>query len=133
MNLTALALVSPRFFRRTPDAEKAASNFTVIKVGDAVVVKEAEAGSVQQKACMYLQVVKTDGRRSARFYSDSDRTFHFGSLCLDKCQVSLSSQDVRMIHVKREDSDDPSNGICLRAKSEQDAVELAAALSNDNT
>lgn len=129
ITLTAQALLSPRSTRREGSKERDDPALTVVKVRDVTVVNETPADHMEQRVFMHLEVVRVDGNLLARFFSDSDRTFHFGSICLEKCRISLSSKDLRTVHVTRDGCDDITKGLSLRVESAQDAADLVGALS----
>lgn len=109
--------------------DKADQALTVVKVRDVTVVNETPTDHMEQRVFMHLEVVRVDGNLLARFFSDSDRTFHFGSICLKKCRISQSSKDLRTVYVARDGGDDITKGLSLRVKSPQEAADLVGALS----
>lgn len=126
------ALVSPRLLRRdviASDSDEGYTSETDVKAGDITIISKADkkVGNAQKA---HLEIVKNSTNLQANFYTDSSKTFHFGSLTVDKCKVSLSTTDLRVIQVsKQEDDDLPSAGLLIKAKSETDACQWMSVMS----
>lgn len=101
-----------------------------VKSGNISII--THVGSREKKQDTHLQVVKDDLHLLARFYTDSERTFRYGVLCMDNCRISLSTSDLRTIEIAKQNDDDsapPSPGMLLKAKSREEAMEWVEALS----
>lgn len=126
------ALVSPRLLRRdviASDSDEGYTSETDVKAGDIIIISKADEKVGNAKKA-HLEIVKNNTNLQANFYTDSSKTFRFGSLTVDKCKVSLSTTDLRVIHVSKQEVDDlPSAGLLIKAKSETDASQWMSVMS----
>lgn len=126
------ALVSPRLLRRdviSSDSDDGYTSEAGVKAGDIIIINKADekVGSAQKA---HLEIVRDQTNLQANFYTDSNKTFHFGSLTVDKCKISQSTTDLRVIQVnKQEDDDLPSTGLLIKAKSEAEAIQWMSVMS----
>lgn len=128
------ALVSPRLLRRelisSSESEDDYKPEPDVKTGDIfIVTQDDEKIGSGQKA--HMEIVKDQMNFHANFYTDSNKTYRLGSLTVDKCKISLSTQDLRVIQVSKfeEDEIQPSSGLLIKAKSQEDAMKWMAVMS----
>ena len=129
-NISIKALVSPRFTRREASPGDSEDDFhteTDVRAGDIIIVNDAKNGNGKKA---HMELVKDHLTLHANFYTDSSKSFQYGSLTVDKCKISLSSNDLRVIQLSKcKDDTFPSTGLLIKAKSEQDALQWMAVMS----
>ena len=131
MNSSLKALLSPRFMLRNKESARTKSDSDV-KAGDITIMSTAfdEVNSKKVHMC----VVNEGLGLTAKFYTDSDMSFCYGSLSVSKCSISLSSSDLTQIEIiKRGEERSPSPGMLIKARSEQDAMNWLKAMSPSDT
>ena len=129
MNSTLKALLSPRFMLVNREAAKTKCDSDV-KAGD-ITIMSPTVDTVDSGKKVHMRVVKEDASLTAKFYTDSDMSFCFGSLSVSKCSISFSSSDLTKIEIiKRGDDRSPSPGLLIKARSEEDAMKWLEAMSS---
>ena len=132
MNISVKALLSPRFTLRSRESARTKSDSDV-KAGDITIISPTfDTTDSGQK--VHMRVVKEDASLTAKFYTDSDMSFCFGTLSVSKCSISLSSSDLTKIEIiKRGDDRSPSPGLLIKAISKEDAINWLNAMSSSDT
>ena len=132
MNISVKALLSPRFTLRSRESARTKSESDV-KAGDITIISPTfDTTDSGQK--VHMRVVKEDASLTAKFYTDSDMSFCFGTLSVSKCSISLSSSDLTKIEIiKRGDDRSPSPGLLIKAISKEDAINWLNAMSSSDT
>ena len=127
MNMSLKALLSPRFMLRNKKSARTNSDSDV-KAGVITVVSPFDTRDSGRN--IHMRVVKEDANLIAKFYTDSDMSFCYGSLSVNKCFISLSSSDLTKIEIiKRGKERSSSPGLLIKARSEQDAITWLKAMS----
>lgn len=128
LNTKMRALVSPRLVRReilSSDSDDENKSETDLKSGDIVILsQDDEKIGYGQKAHMELVKDNMHMNMHAKFYTDSNKTFRFGSLDVEKCKISLSTTDLSIITVSKcDDKNIPAPGLLIKAKSQEEAMQ----------
>jgi len=91
MNSTLKALLSPRFMFVNRESARTKSDSDV-KAGD-ITIMSPTFDAVNSKK-VHMRVVNEGLGLTAKFYTDSDMSFCYGALSVNKCSISLSASDL---------------------------------------
>ena len=131
MNSTLKALLSPRFMLRNKESARTKSD-SDIKAGDITIMSPAFDAVNSKK--VHMRVVNEGLGLTAKFYTDSDMSFCFGALSVNKCSISLSASDLTQIEIiKRGVERSSSPGMLIKARSEQDAMKWMKAMTSSDS
>jgi len=127
MNSTLKALLSPRFMFVNRESARTKSDSDV-KAGD-ITIMSPTFDAVNSKK-VHMRVVNEGLGLTAKFYTDSDMSFCYGALSVNKCSISLSASDLTQIEIiKRGVERSSSPGMLIKARSKQDAIKWMKAMT----
>ena len=127
MNSTLKALLSPRFMLVNRESARTKSDSDV-KAGD-ITIMSPTFDAVNSKK-VHMRVVNEGLGLTAKFYTDSDMSFCYGALSVNKCSISLSASDLTQIEIiKRGVERSSSPGMLIKARSKQDAIKWMKAMT----
>jgi len=131
MNSTLKALLSPRFMLVNRESARTKSDSDV-KAGD-ITIMSPTFDAVNSKK-VHMRVVNEGLGLTAKFYTDSDMSFCYGALSVNKCSISLSASDLTQIEIiKRGVERSSSPGMLIKARSEQDAMKWMKAMTSSDS
>lgn len=133
VNETVRALLSPRVLRREAisgtESDLAIQSERSIKDGNVTILQKVdEAFSSEQK--VYMDLVKERVTLVAKFYADSNKTFLFGRLDLNKCQILPSETDAKVIKIIHNRDKTPSGGMFIKLRSEEESLKWMTAMDH---
>ena len=103
-----------------------------IKAGDITIMSPAFDAVNSKK--VHMRVVNEGLGLTAKFYTDSDMSFCYGALSVNKCSISLSASDLTQIEIiKRGVERSSSPGMLIKARSEQDAMKWMKAMTSSDS
>ena len=131
MNSTLKALLSPRFMLVNRESARTKSDSDV-KAGDITIMSPPFDAANSKK--VHMRVVNEGLGLTAKFYTDSDMSFCYGALSVNKCSISLSASDLTQIEIiKRGGERSSSPGMLIKARSEQDAMKWLKAMTSSDS
>ena len=131
MNISIKALLSPRFTLRSRESARSKSDSDV-KAGDITIMSPTFDAANSKK--VHMRVVNEGLGLTAKFYTDSDMSFCYGTLSVNKCSISLSASDLTQIEIiKRGGERSSSPGMLIKARSEQDAMKWLKAMTSSDS
>ena len=132
MSISIKALLSPRLMLRSSEFARIKRD-SGVKAGNITIMSPTFATSYSGQK-VHMRVFNEGLGLTAKFYTDSDMSFCYGSLSVSKCSISLSSTDLTQIEIiKRGEERSPSPGMLIKARSEQDAMNWLKAMSPSDT